>query len=281
MYEREKFEKLKLIEILEKVSKELESEIDGYIIGGLAMMFHGTKLATKDIDIVFDSHEKAYEFMKHLKPRGFHEVQHLTKEYRKIEAHAVLEGPDECRFDIFIGSVCGGLILTEEMKKRATKVLSLRNLNIFAMSPEDVFLLKSIAQREDDLADMATIAAMGINWVIIEIELKSQPNYWKWLPLYFSSLEALESEYNVSSPSKEALQEEAELCIGMITILQRMDSPLATDAIVKILDGDEAFALSVLSKMSSLGIIKEVSGFWILNRDIYHPNNHLLAEKKP
>jgi len=42
MYERKKFEKLKLIEILDKVSKELKSEIDCYIIGGLAMMFHGT-----------------------------------------------------------------------------------------------------------------------------------------------------------------------------------------------------------------------------------------------
>lgn len=265
MYDRKKFEKLKLIEILDKISKELKSEIDCYIIGGLAMMFHGTKLATKDIDIVFDYPKEACEFMETLKIIGFHEVQHVTKDHLKIGAHAVLEGPDECRFDIFIGNVCSGLILSEEMKRRATKVLSLRNLNIFVMSPEDVFLLKSIAQREDDLADMATIAAMGLNWGDIAKELKNQPNYWKWLPLYYSSLEALESEHSVSSPSKEILQGEAEICMGMITILQRMDRPLATDTIVKILDGDEAFALSVLSKMSGLGLIKEVSGFWILD----------------
>lgn len=263
MYERKKFEKLKLIEILEEVSKKLELELDCYIIGGLAMMFHGTKLATKDIDVVFDSPEKADEFVEILKTIGFYEVLHLPKEYQKIGAHAVLEGPDKCRFDIFIRTVCNGLTLTEGMKSRASKVLSLKNLNIFAMSPEDVFLLKSIAQREDDLADMATIAAMGINWENIEKELKSQPNYWKWLPLYFSSLENLESEYDVSSPSKEGLQEEVEISMGMITILQRMDRPLATDTVVKILDGDEAFALSVLNKMRVVGLIKEVGGFWV------------------
>lgn len=282
MPEREKFEKLHLIEVLDKVSERLEIDILCYLIGGLAMIFHGTKTATKDIDLVFDSPRTAYEFMKNLKVRGFCEVQALAEEYRKLEAFGILEGPNNCRFDIFVGSVCGGLTLTDGMRDRAKEVYSKGNLKIYAISPEDIFIFKSITNRVDDLEDMAIITRRGLNWDIIEKELKSQPNFWKWIPHYYESLEELESEYHIISPSKSRIKGVAEICLGMVAIFGhfKVNDQISTHAIVKFLDGDEDFALIVLSQMNALGLIKEEGGYWLLNSNASFTNNHLLNEEE-
>lgn len=55
MANRKKFEKLELFNKLESISGKVENQNKGYLIGGLAMILYGTKLATKDVDIVFDS----------------------------------------------------------------------------------------------------------------------------------------------------------------------------------------------------------------------------------
>ena len=56
---RKKFERDKLIEALDEISKQLKKPIEAFLVGGLSMIFHGAKLATKDIDIVFSNQEDA------------------------------------------------------------------------------------------------------------------------------------------------------------------------------------------------------------------------------
>lgn len=264
MTDRKEFEKLQLFNVLKRLSGKLEKEIQGYLIGGLAMIFYGTKLATKDVDVVFDSYENTQVFVKAMKNIGFFEVKNLTGEYLNLEAHQVLESDDGCRFDIFMNKVCDCLVLTEGMKRRAKGVLSSGNLKLFAIAPEDIFLFKSVTNRPDDLADMAIIAGYGLDWKIIEEELKTQPNYWRWLPHYFRSLEELEEEYNIIAPSKKKLEKEAEIAMGIGVILDRLEEhPLSLDEVVKLLDVyDLTFSLEVLDRMKNLGLIKEEEGLY-------------------
>ncbi len=265
MTERKEFEKLQLFDILERVSEKLEKEIQGYLIGGLAMISYGTKFVTKDVDIVFDSHKNAPVFVKAMKNIGFREARNLTTEYLNLEAHQVLESDDGSRFDIFVNTVCNCLELTEGMKNRAHEVFVSGNLQLFAIAPEDIFLFKSVTNRPDDLADMAIIAGYGLDWKIIEQELRNQQDYWKWLPHYYRSLEELEVEYSIIAPSKKRLEKEAEIAMGIGVILNRLEEhPLSLDEVVKILDADDlTFSLEVLKRMKSLGLIKE-------DRELYH-----------
>lgn len=266
MSNKKEFAKIPLFNILETISEKVEKEIWGYLIGGLAMILYGTKLATKDVDIVFDSNENVNVFVKAMKNIGFSGVKNLTGEYLNLEAHHILEAYNGCRFDIFMNTVCNCLVLTEGMKKRANEVLSAGNLKLFAIAPEDLFLFKSVTSRIDDLADMAVIAGYGLDWKIIEEELRNQPNYWKWLPHYFRSLVELEEEYSIITPSKEKLEKEAEISMGIEVLLNRLeDQSLSLDMVAKILDVDDlTFSLTVLAKMKNLGLIKEEKGLYYL-----------------
>ena len=86
------------------------------------------------------------------------------------------------------------------MKKRTTKVFESPNLTIMAMSKEDIFLFKAITLRDDDLDDMATIAGAELDWNIIELEARTQPESDKWMPKLRERLLDLEDEHGVRSP---------------------------------------------------------------------------------
>ncbi|MGC9445088.1 MAG: DUF6036 family nucleotidyltransferase, partial [Candidatus Methanospirareceae archaeon] len=241
-------------------------EVEAYLIGGLALILHGAKLATKDVDIVFDSYKNLQVFVNAMETIGFSRVKELTGAYQNLEAHSVLEAPNGCRFDIFLNKICNCLILSEGMKNRSKEVFSSVNLKLFTISPEDIFLFKSITNRPDDLADMAIIAGSGLDWNIIEEELKNQPEYWKWVPHYFRSLVELEEEYSIISPSKKKLQKEAEISMGIGVILDRLkEQPYSFDDIVKILDADDLiFSRDIVEKMKKLGLVKEKDGLYYL-----------------
>jgi hypothetical protein len=251
---------------LDNISGKVENQNKGYLIGGLAMILYGTKLATKDVDIVFDSQNDASLFVATMKNCGFHEVKNLTREYRDLEAHQVLESANGCRFDIFVRVVCNCLVLTAGMKKRAREVFSAGNLQLFAIAPEDIFLFKSVTNRPDDLADMALIAGHGLDWKVIEEELRNQPDFWQWLPHYYRSLEELEVEYSISSPSKRKLEKEAEIAMGIGVIVNRLEEhPLSLAEIMEILGADDStFSLEVLERMKNSHVVKEVGGLFYL-----------------
>ena len=86
------------------------------------------------------------------------------------------------------------------MKQRAQTKLEFNNLTVHAMSGEDIFLFKSITMRDHDLVDMATIAAMELDWNTIEFEIKKQPNSEKWFPRVRERLMDLKDDYGVDSP---------------------------------------------------------------------------------
>ena len=49
-------------DLLQNIAKKLKRNITVYAVGGTAMMFHGIKDTTKDIDLVFDNEKDMKEF---------------------------------------------------------------------------------------------------------------------------------------------------------------------------------------------------------------------------
>ncbi len=164
------------------------------------MIFHGMKAATKDVDLIIDSEQELKVFLSASEKAGLRGIKDLPMEYLDLEAQVVLVAENGIRLDVFHQQVCNGLILSSDMKGRATKVYEFANLNIEAMSIEDIFLFKSITLRDDDLTDMATLAGTELDWNSIELEAKKQPESKKWLPRLYDRLLDLEDDYGVASP---------------------------------------------------------------------------------
>ena len=49
-------------DLLLAIANKLNRKLEGYAIGGTAMMFHGIKDTTKDIDLVFNNKKDSQEF---------------------------------------------------------------------------------------------------------------------------------------------------------------------------------------------------------------------------
>jgi hypothetical protein len=263
MVDKKLVERDELYSVLERVSNEIGAVTDCYLIGGLAMIFHGTKVATKDVDIVFTSDEDAERFEEAAAKFKFGQEAILSTEYDKLGTRKVLSSPEGHQFDIFVNIVCRGLHLTEHMKGRAEKILELENLNVYAVSMQDIFLFKGITDRPDDLADMAMIAGSGIDWDSVEKEILSQPESWKWIPVYYSRLLELEAKYDIVSPSIKKLKEESELYIGFNIVLDHLEKgPMSFSDIENILDEDLTFVKHVIDKMIKNGLIGEENGLF-------------------
>ncbi len=93
--------------------------------------------------------------------------------YKKLNLSSILERNDY-RIDIFYQTVCKKLSLSEGMKKRANNIIDLKHLKVFLCSNEDIFIFKSLTEREGDLEDCISLVKQGISWVIILEELVSQ-----------------------------------------------------------------------------------------------------------
>jgi len=247
---------------LSRVSAELGAPATGYIIGGLAMMRHGVKLATKDVDIVFRKYDKAAAFIRSLEKLGFNDTAPESRKDRVRKNSWRMNGPGNMRFDVFVRTVCDCLVVSAAMAKRASKYPLEGRLALRVIAPEDIFLLKSVTGREDDLADMSLVAGMGLDWDIIEEELRSQPDFWKWVAHHYVKLGELEAAFGVRSPLKRRFARDAELAAGMACLSFGLEKrPISikdTRSILK--ERTERFGEEVLKKTVELGLVRKAKG---------------------
>ncbi len=266
MADRKKFQKDMLIKALDEIAKQLNISIEAFLIGGLSMIFHGAKLATKDIDIVFSNQNDAQAFIETAQRIGFQEVGNLQDEYRDLEARCVLEGEEGIRFDVFVVKVCDALTFSEGMKRRAQNKYDIERFKLYVASLEDIFLFKAITNRPADLADMATMAGKEIQWNIIKDEVRAQPEYWKWIGRLYLRLMELEEMYGIPSPLKTELKDEAEIAQAIGVILMRWESgSFSFDDTKKALEEEDSeFVRKVLNEMNRLKIIEEKNNHYYL-----------------
>lgn len=166
----EDIEKIK--ELFLEIDAKLTREINMYIIGGANLMFKDLKPATKDIDIVI-SEKREYELLgESLYKLGFSTIA-LEREYKNMELSQI-HIKDDYRLDLFLVKVCSKFSLSKSMINKSQKIISLNNLNIFLVSNEDIFLFKTMTEREGDLEDCISLAKTTLDWDYMLIQIKEQ-----------------------------------------------------------------------------------------------------------
>ena len=99
------------------------------------------------------------------------------------------------RIDLFEKEVCGRFSLSNGMMKRARKAINLDHIEVYLCSNEDVFLFKTMTDRDGDLTDCESIVSAAVEWNTIIDELKSQINKSKqdvWITWVGERLDILE-----------------------------------------------------------------------------------------
>ena len=155
-----------------EIDKQLKTDVNIYVIGGAVLLYHGLKPATKDIDLITIDENEYTTFGNALKVINF-KPKDPTGAYKKMNISSILERED-CRVDVFNHTVCKKFMLSKGMQKRANNIINLKHLKIFLCSNEDIFIFKSLTEREGDLEDNISLIKQGINWDIILEELISQ-----------------------------------------------------------------------------------------------------------
>ncbi|MEK6857073.1 MAG: DUF6036 family nucleotidyltransferase [Nanoarchaeota archaeon] len=167
----EDFEKVNLL--LDELNSALKKKVSAYIIGGAALLSRGMKAATKDIDIVVETRREFVELQKALDEINFAPTM-PGKEYTHMNLSQIFQR-GEFRIDLFEKEVCGKFSLSNNMRKRAEKILEGSNISVFLCSNEDIFLFKTMTERDGDLLDCITIATtQNPDWNIILKELQHQ-----------------------------------------------------------------------------------------------------------
>lgn len=136
------------------------------------LVYQGLKPATKDIDLIISNKQPYERFVIELKKIGF-TPKNPTGVYIKMHASMILERSD-FRLDIFLETVCKRLKLSKKMMQRAQSIISGNYLDVFHCSNEDIFLFKSMTERDGDLEDCISLAKRGLNWPTILTEMQSQ-----------------------------------------------------------------------------------------------------------
>ena len=161
---------------IEKLFKEINStlkrKIRIFVIGGVVLLQQGLKPATKDIDLIVETREEFILLQNTLKSINFI-VKIPNIEYKNMNLNQIFIR-DDFRIDLFQKEICGRFSISKEMMKRAVTFLNLEKIKLAFCSNEDIFLFKTMTEREGDLEDCISLAQRGIKWNIILNELKNQ-----------------------------------------------------------------------------------------------------------
>ena len=158
-------------EIFSLIGRALKEKVECFVVGGTAMMFLGLKEVTKDIDIVFQERKDYETFKSSLINLGAKDTKAEIINPKKVSCILSL---GNARFDLFLEHLIH-FRLTGTIISRIREVHEFGNLIVKVVSPEDIILFKSMADREADKIDAAELAKkININWEIILGEAEEQ-----------------------------------------------------------------------------------------------------------
>ncbi|MGM5481787.1 MAG: DUF6036 family nucleotidyltransferase [Nanobdellota archaeon] len=184
----------KIERFFRKIDSSIPKSTSIYIIGGAALLRRGLKAATKDIDLIVESKEEFFNMQKAFTKQGFETVL-PGREYSHMNLSQIFSKED-MRIDLFNREVCNKFSLTKTMKSRGEKILILEHCTIHLCSNEDIFLFKTMTEREGDLEDCLSIATnQALEWNLILEELQQQITMTKesvWITWVAERLDILE-----------------------------------------------------------------------------------------
>jgi len=172
-------------ELKKLLDNALKMKIEVYLIGGGNMSLIRLKDATKDMDVILKKENEFAALKSALSECGYKE-KHLSL-YERMGSRIVMENEDGFRWDIF-------------MISRSAKKFDFKNLNLFLLSKEDIFLFKGITERERDLEDMHTLFLQGLDFDVMKKEIKwqSENSDTAWIAFLFQRLKKLQEEYGIA-----------------------------------------------------------------------------------
>ena len=260
---------------LRKVGNALTTPVNLYLIGGAAMIQYGLKAATKDIDVLFSTYEEAVVLVHALNKAGYHQIQtsRLTSDYQAMFATQILENADGFRWDVFHEFVCRKLILSPDMIRRARSLQKAGHLTVWLISKEDIFLLKSVTERDDDVMDLLMLARSKLDWdaVLKECLNQSRDDFICEIDLY-DKLDMLKTSYGLETSIYDRIskiaQDQMEKWIED-RILRELDvTPTGLKNLLKRFGCEKETLLPSLARLEKIGRIKRVGEVYTVNEKI-------------
>lgn len=198
-------------ELFDQLDQNMDNPVTIYLIGGSALLEHGLKTTTKDIDIVVKTKHEAKELAKTLKKIGYANPTTIEKQYAQLSTTFMMEKNNSPRLDVFVKKICNCLEFSPGMQKRSLLFRS-GKLTLYYACPEDVLLLKSVSSRDADVSDSQRILKeKKIDWKIVQNELQKQKENLKQLNelTILEHWETLEKNLGITIPAKRKLEVQA------------------------------------------------------------------------
>jgi hypothetical protein len=190
-----------VLEMFRELDAVIKEPVNIFMIGGGAMMRHGLKIRTKDIDIIVGTDEKYDAVLSAFTDLGF-ASDIPGGAYGRLSIPGILIRGD-IRVDLFCKEVCGKFSLSEGMMMRASEEKTdLKNIHLKVCSPSDIFLFKTMTERDGDEEDCANIIRdANPDWPMILDEAIKQSENGKpvWITWIAERLETF-AEKNIDIP---------------------------------------------------------------------------------
>ena len=284
MTQRRSFDKNYLQQEFDKLNATTKQPLTLYLIGGGAMSFYGVKAATKDIDIILTNRDDLNNLKATLEAIGYKEPNPIliTRPYNNMQTSAILENQDGFRWDLFLNKVCNALILSTEMKNRATALYQGNSLKIYTAPKEDLFLFKGTTEREADLDDTGILARSGLDWDVIHQECKSQSEVSGvcWEGALYQNLIGLKEKYGIESPIEKPLRIAAQQKMMEKTLIQQIQRGNNTiKSIAQEIMMPRGYVGAELNRLANKGLIT-IDKSERLHKFFLNDNNLLKLEQK-
>lgn len=203
-------------EILRGLGERVDQPIQVLVIGGAALLEYGFKDVTKDIDLVcMDAAGKAC-LLRAAKELGFEVVGPEKRHARLGLDRVAVKGGHT--LDIFAGKVSYDFSLSEAILSRGRKTNTFGKAEMIYAAPEDIFILKLIANRPRDIEDCSAMASSGIDYEAVYSEIEAQ--YLKaaeseveqkvWITYIEEGIGQLEEDYRLMIPIADRVSELAD-----------------------------------------------------------------------
>jgi len=192
----------------------LEENIDVYMIGGGVLMKYKLRSETKDIDIIVSRNEEFEALVDAFLSLGFNKQTPESMVYGRMALSHILVR-DDFRIDLFCKLVCGKFALSERMMERASLDVSLNKVRLLLCSLNDIFLFKSMTERDGDLIDCQNIATSHVlDWdaILDESVKQSVEDHCVWITWITSRMEEL-SERGVNIPILKKMMSLSDECL--------------------------------------------------------------------
>lgn len=198
-----------IVSVLKRIDSKIDERIRILIIGGSAMAIFQEKVVTKDIDCAIPDDESMMKFVQCAREIGFETDPHQGLDEEK---GIILKNPNGFRIDVFAKRICNKFFVHEGIMKRAVKLKDFSNIQVYVMSREDIFISKSITERDVDLSDMFGLYKTGMDQetIIVELDTQSRMTGLIWEAFMTVKLDEIEERFDVTIPLKNRIRSIAE-----------------------------------------------------------------------